>query len=50
LAHYLLIITFGYTGSIKIKEYLKAGAAGYVCKPYRLEDMLEKIREVLDND
>ncbi|MBU4387986.1 MAG: PAS domain S-box protein [Proteobacteria bacterium] len=43
------IIASGYTGKLKIKEFMKNGAAGYVCKPYRLEDMLKNVREVLGN-
>jgi DNA-binding response OmpR family regulator len=27
---------------------MEAGAVGYVSKPYRLENMLKKIRELID--
>jgi len=43
------IIATGYTATGKVKETLESGAAGFIGKPYRLEEILKKIREVLDS-
>ena len=43
-----VIITSGYRDSDKITEALKAGAAGFIGKPYHLRDLLNKTREILD--
>ncbi len=43
-----VIIATGYPSIGKVKEMLESGAAGFVGKPYRLTDMLEKVRGVLD--
>jgi len=43
-----IIIATGYPAIGKIKETFEAGAAGFICKPYRSADMAEKIRKVLD--
>jgi len=43
-----VIIATGYSANGRVKEMLEAGAAGFVGKPYRLADILNKIREVLD--
>ena len=43
----IFLIATGYSANGKVKETLEAGAAGFVGKPYRLIDMVKKIREVL---
>jgi CheY-like chemotaxis protein len=44
-----VIIASGYSADSQVKEALAAGAAGFVGKPYKLNDLLRKIRWVLDN-
>ncbi|MBU4186167.1 MAG: response regulator [Proteobacteria bacterium] len=43
-----VIIASGYATSDRMEEMLKFGAADFIDKPYRLTDMLKKVREVLD--
>ena len=43
-----VIIASGYTNSDKVKEVLEHGAAGFISKPYRLTDMLDNLRKLLD--
>ena len=43
-----VIITSGYAANGRVKETLETGAAGFVGKPYQLDDMLKRVREVLD--
>ena len=43
-----VVIASGYAASQTVKYLMEAGAAGYVSKPYRLENMLKKIRELID--
>ena len=43
-----VIIASGYPKDAKVKEILESGAAGFIGKPYRLKDMLKKLRELLD--
>jgi len=45
-----VIIASGYATGVKVEELLKSGAAGFIDKPYRLTDMLQSIRGVLDQD
>lgn len=45
-----VIIASGYSANRKVKEALKAGAAGFIAKPYHHNEMLKKIREVLDEE
>jgi len=42
-----VIMASGYTDSNKV-EALEYGAAGFICKPYRLTDMLDTLRKLLD--
>lgn len=46
--HVKVIIVTGYSDDGKVKEIIKSGAAGFVGKPYRLTNILNKIREILD--
>ena len=46
--HEKVIAAGGYFFSDQLKDLLEAGAAGFIRKPYRTEDMLEKVRIVLD--
>ncbi len=43
-----VIVASGYTSDDKVKETLESGACGFICKPYRLQDMLKKIKDVMD--
>ena len=43
------IIASGYTMEQEIKKTLEAGAAGFIGKPFRLTEMLTRIREILGN-
>jgi len=43
-----VVIASGYAASQTVKYLMEAGASGYVSKPYRLENMLKKIRELID--
>ncbi len=43
-----VLIASGYAASQTVHNMLDAGATGFMAKPYRLEDMLRKVREVLD--
>lgn len=43
-----VIIASGYSPDAGVAASLKQGARGFVAKPYQLEDMLNLIREVLD--
>jgi two-component system cell cycle sensor histidine kinase/response regulator CckA len=44
-----VVIASGYSVNGRVKDSLAAGAAGYIGKPYRLHDLLHKVREVLDS-
>jgi PAS domain S-box-containing protein len=43
-----VLIASGYSVDGPVKEGLESGAAGYIGKPYRLKDLLDKVRTVLD--
>ena len=43
-----VIVSSGYPFSEKMKESLDARAEAFIGKPYQLEKMLKKVREVLD--
>ena len=45
-----VIIASGYSADGQVRECLERGAVGFIPKPYRLMDMLRKVREVLDAD
>jgi len=45
-----VIIASSYTDSYNIKEVLEHGAAGFINKPYRLTDMLDNLRKLLDQE
>lgn len=42
-----VIITTGYYASERVGEMLEAGAAGFIGKPYRLVDMVKKVKDIL---
>ena len=44
-----VIISSGYTMDGPSKEVLKAGAKGFIGKPYNINQILKAVREVLDN-
>lgn len=44
-----IIIASGYADEDNIKEAMKAGAAGFISKPYKLKNMYDKVREVLED-
>ena len=43
-----VVIASGYSANGLVKEALAAGAAGYIGKPYRLTELLKKVRTILD--
>ena len=43
-----VIVSSGYASSNKVREILKAGAIAFIPKPYQFQNMLKKIRELLD--
>ncbi len=43
-----VIIASGYSATGKVEETIKSGASGFIGKPYRLTDMLKKVRDVID--
>ena len=43
-----LIIASGYSADDKVKKALETGAGGFMGKPYRLVNLLKKVRELLD--
>ena len=45
-----VLIASGYAATQTVHSILEAGATGFMAKPYRLEDMLKKVREVLDGE
>ncbi len=45
-----VLIASGYAATQTVHSILEAGATGFMAKPYRLEDMLNKVREVLDGE
>ena len=45
-----IIIASGYSSDGSTEETLKAGASSFIRKPYKMRQILEKVREVLDKD
>jgi PAS domain S-box-containing protein len=43
-----VLMTSGYSTSQQIEDLTKAGAAGFINKPYRPEDLLLNVRKILD--
>ena len=43
-----IIIASGYSANGQVKSSLESGAAAYVAKPFRLVDLLQTVRRVLD--
>jgi two-component system cell cycle sensor histidine kinase/response regulator CckA len=43
-----VLIASGYSVNGSVQDCLESGAAGYIGKPYRLKDLLAKVRRVLD--
>ena len=43
-----VVIASGYSINGQVKKSMDAGASGYVGKPYQLADLLNTVREVLD--
>jgi two-component system cell cycle sensor histidine kinase/response regulator CckA len=43
-----VLIASGYAATQTVQSVMEAGAAGFMAKPYRLEDMLKKVRDVLE--
>lgn len=44
-----VVIASGYSANGQAKVALESGAAGYVAKPFRLNDLLMSVRDVLDS-
>lgn len=47
--HAKILMTSGYSTPQQVEELTNMGAAGFINKPYRPEDLLIKIREIIDN-
>jgi PAS domain S-box-containing protein len=45
-----IIIASGYSEVFQTEDMLKSGASGFIQKPFKLKSVLEKIREVLDEN
>ena len=45
-----VVIATGYSSNSLVNDALEAGAAGYIGKPYRFSDLLNKVRSALDED
>ncbi|MBF0527966.1 MAG: PAS domain S-box protein [Deltaproteobacteria bacterium] len=45
-----VVIASGYSADGRVKKSLEAGAAGFIGKPYQLNDLLSKVRTVLDGE
>jgi DNA-binding response OmpR family regulator len=45
-----VLIASGYSMNGQVKKSLEMGAAGYVGKPYRINVLLRKVREILDGE
>ena len=43
-----VIIASGYAATGKLSKTLDTGAAGFIAKPFRMADALQKVREILD--
>ena len=43
-----VVIASGYSVNEQVRRSLEAGAAGYVGKPYQINELLELLRDVLD--
>lgn len=43
-----VLMTSGYSSSHKVEELIQSGAAGFISKPYRPEDLLFHIRKIID--
>ena len=44
-----VLIASGYSMNGHVKKSLETGAAGYIVKPYRINVLLQKVREILDD-
>jgi DNA-binding NtrC family response regulator len=44
-----VIISSGYYTHLTARDLGEAGARGFIAKPYRLSDMVKRVREVLDD-
>ncbi len=47
--HARVLMTSGYSSSQQTQELTRAGAVGFIHKPYRPEDLLVYIRNIIDN-
>ena len=45
-----VVISSGYSHIASRKETIKAGARGFIGKPYEVKQLLQIVREVLDQD
>jgi len=45
-----VLIASGYSLNAQVKKSLEMGAAGYIGKPYRVNVLLRKVREILDEE
>lgn len=43
-----VVVVSGYAASMKVQDIMKEGAAVFIQKPYRFEELSQKIRDILD--
>jgi len=44
-----ILMTSGYTTAQQIDDLIRSGASGFILKPYRVEELISSIRNILDN-
>ena len=45
-----VLVASGYSGDASVKDTIQLGAKGFVSKPFRVNELLREVREVLDSD
>jgi two-component system, cell cycle sensor histidine kinase and response regulator CckA len=45
-----VLVASGYSADASVKETIQIGAKGFVSKPFRMNELLRDVREVLDSD
>ena len=45
-----VLVASGYSADASVKENIQMGAKGFVMKPFRVNELLRDVREVLDSD
>jgi DNA-binding NarL/FixJ family response regulator len=47
--HAVVLIASGYAEGANVDQAVQSGARGYLGKPYRIADLLQGLRKVLDS-